>query len=38
MAGGPEGGKGVVGAVGDAVALLEGVLQDGPAAGAESAA
>jgi hypothetical protein len=30
LAGGLEGGKGVVGAVGNAVALLEGVLRDAP--------
>lgn len=33
-----EGGEGVAGAVGDAVALLEGVLRQAPAAGAKSAA
>ena len=30
LAGGLEGGKGMVGAVGNAVALLEGVLRDAP--------
>ncbi len=38
LAGGPEGGKGVVGAVGYAVALLESVLRSAPAEGARSAA
>ena len=37
LAGGLEGGKGVAGAVGDAVALLEGVLRQAPAEGAKSA-
>ena len=36
--GGFEGGKGVAGTVGDAVALLEGVLRSAPATGAKSAA
>ncbi len=38
LAGGVEGGKGVAGAVGDAHALLEGVLRSAPAKGAKSAA
>jgi hypothetical protein len=38
LAGSLEGSKGVVGAVGDAVALLEGVLRSAPATGAKSAA
>jgi SRSO17 transposase len=38
LAGSLEGGKGVAGAVGDAVALLEGVLRSAPATGAKSAA
>jgi SRSO17 transposase len=38
LAGGPEGGEGVAGAVGDAVALLEGVLRGAPSAAAKSAA
>ncbi len=38
LAGGLEGGEGVAGAVGDAVALLEGVLRSAPATGAKSAA
>jgi len=38
LAGGVEGGEGVAGTVGDAVALLEGVLRQAPAEGAKSAA
>ncbi len=38
LAGGLEGGKGVAGAVGDAMALLEGVLGSAPASGAKIAA
>jgi len=38
LAGGLEGGKGVAGAVGDAVALLEGVLGSAPATGTKDAA
>jgi SRSO17 transposase len=38
LAGGLEGGKGVAGTVGDALALLEGVLRQAPAEGAKSAA
>jgi hypothetical protein len=38
LAGGAQGGKGVAGAVGNALAILEGVLRDAPAAGAKSAA
>ena len=38
LAGGVEGGEGVAGAVGDAVAILEGVLRAAPADGAKSAA
>ena len=38
LAGSLEGSKGVAGAVGDAVALLEGVLRSAPATGAKSAA
>ncbi|MDP9487670.1 MAG: IS701 family transposase [Actinomycetota bacterium] len=38
LAGGLEGGKGVVGAVGNAMAILEGVLRDAPAQGATKAA
>ncbi len=38
LAGGLEGGEGVAGTVGDAVALLESVLQQAPASGAKSAA
>jgi SRSO17 transposase len=38
LAGGFEGGEGVVGAVGNALEILEGVLRDAPAAGAKSAA
>jgi hypothetical protein len=38
LAGGVEGGEGVAGTVGDAVALLEGVLRSAPAEGAKSAA
>jgi SRSO17 transposase len=38
LAGGLEGGKGVAGAVGNAVAILEGVLRDAPATAAKSAA
>ncbi|MDP9412134.1 MAG: IS701 family transposase [Actinomycetota bacterium] len=38
LAGGLEGGKGVAGAVGDALALLEGVLRDAPATRTKSAA
>ncbi len=38
LAGSLEGGKGVAGAVGDAVAILEGVLRSAPAGGAKSAA
>lgn len=38
LAGGAEGGEGVAGAVGNAVALLEGVLRSAPAQGAKSAA
>jgi SRSO17 transposase len=38
LAGGLEGGKGVARAVGNALAILEGVLRDAPAIGAESAA
>ena len=36
LAGGLAGGEGVAGAVGDAAALLEGVLRDAPTAGATS--
>jgi SRSO17 transposase len=38
LAGGFEGGKGLAGTVGNAVALLEGVLRSAPATGAKSAA
>jgi hypothetical protein len=38
LAGGLEDGEGVVGAVGNAMAILEGVLRDAPAQGAKSAA
>jgi hypothetical protein len=38
LAGGVEGGEGVAGTVGDAMALLEGVLRSAPAEGAKSAA
>lgn len=38
LAGGAQDGKGVAGAVGDALALLEGVLRSAPAEGAKSAA
>jgi hypothetical protein len=38
LAGSPEGGEGLAGTVGDAVALLEGVLRQAPATGAKSAA
>jgi hypothetical protein len=38
LAGGLEGGKGVAGAMGNAVAILEGVLWDAPATAAKSAA
>jgi hypothetical protein len=38
LAGGFEGGKGLVGAVDHAGAILEGVLRDAPTAGAKSAA
>ncbi len=38
LAGGPEGGEGVARALGDALALLEGVLEQAPAGGAKSAA
>ena len=38
LAGGAQGGKGVVGAVDHAGSILEGVLRDAPAAGAKSAA
>ncbi len=38
LAGGFEGGKGVVGAVGNAVAILESILRDAPTIGAKSAA
>jgi SRSO17 transposase len=38
LAGGLEGGEGVAGTVGDALALLEGVLRQAPAEGAKSAA
>jgi hypothetical protein len=38
LAGGLEGGKGVAGAVGNAVAILDGVLRDAPATAAKSAA
>ena len=38
LAGGLEGGEGVAGTVGDALALLEGVLRQAPATGAKSAA
>lgn len=38
LAGGPEGGEGVARAVGDALALLEGVLRSAPTGGAKSAA
>lgn len=38
LAGGAEGGEGVAGTVGDALALLEGVLRTAPARGAKSAA
>ena len=37
LAGGLEGGEGMAGTVGDALALLEGVLQQAPATGAKSA-
>ena len=37
LAGGLEGGEGMAGTVGDALALLEGVLQQAPANGAKSA-
>jgi hypothetical protein len=37
LAGGAQSGEGVVGAVDHAVAILEGVLRDAPAAGAKSA-
>jgi SRSO17 transposase len=38
LAGGPEGGEGMARAVGDALALLEGVLRSSPTGGAKSAA
>jgi hypothetical protein len=38
LAGGLEGGEGVAGALRNALAILEGVLRDAPAAGAKSAA
>jgi hypothetical protein len=38
MAGGAQVGKGVAGTVGNAVAILEGVLRDAPTKGAKSAA
>jgi hydroxymethylpyrimidine/phosphomethylpyrimidine kinase len=38
LAGGLEDGKGVAGALRNALAILEGVLRDAPAAGAKSAA
>ncbi len=38
LARGAQGGKSVIGAVGNALAILEGVLRDVPASGAKSAA